>query len=170
MIRLVRILVDGNNLMFALAELAVDAGRGGVGMLLADYAQRECMAVTVVFDGPAPKAGMRAAKRAGGLGVVSAYYSGRRTADEVIGDLIDSHTAPRRLTVVSGDRAVQKRAKRRRCKVMESLAFARVLKSRPEVKESGEPPAKQQGLPEGQLEEWLKEFGLTDKTDFRWEY
>ena len=156
----VRILVDGNNLMFALAEVAVDADRARLSRMLGDYAERQGVDVTVVYDGPAPR-------RNDGRGVgdprISAYYSGRRTADDVLDDLAGSHSAPRRLTVISRDRAVQRQARRRGCKVVDALAFARQLKVRPAKPAADEPAAKREGLAEGQLDRWLKEFGLADK-------
>jgi hypothetical protein len=78
--------VDGNNLLHALTR-----GPGGdrqppaavIGRLRATIPQET--AVTLVFDGPA-EAGIRGERIAGGLTV---RYSGRRTADEVILQLVD---------------------------------------------------------------------------------
>ena len=96
---------------------------------------------------------------------ISAYYSGRRTADGVLADLTESYSAPRQLAVVSSDRAVQRQAKRRRCKVIEASAFARQLKARPADEANGEPAAKRHGLEEGRLEHWLEEFGFVGEND-----
>ena len=158
----VRFLVDGNNLMFALADVGVDADRRKLSRLLGDFAEREGANVTVVFDGPAPKD--LEAERIADLRI-SAYYSGRRTADDVLADLTESYSAPRQLAVVSSDRAVQRQAKRRRCKVIAASDFARQLKARPADKANGEPAAKRHGLEEGRLEHWLEEFGFVGEND-----
>ena len=61
-------------------------------------------------------------------GNVRYQYAGPgTTADEVIERLIQASDAPRRLLVVTSDRAVATRAKRRRCKVIDSDAFLEQL-------------------------------------------
>jgi uncharacterized protein len=166
--RLMRYLVDGNNLMFALAEVGIGADREQLGRLLGEFANRQGTDVTVVFDGPAPRG--PPADRCGAD--ISAYYSGGRTADDVLADLVNSYSAPRNLTVVSGDRAVQRQAKRRGCKIIEALAFARLLKASargPAKAADDEPAAKREGLSKGQVDRWLKEFGLDDHDNSGWE-
>ena len=164
-----RYLVDGNNLMFALAEVGIDADRRQLGRLLGQFARRQVADVTVAFDGPAPRGPLARQDNAG----ISAYYGGGRTADEVLADLVNSYSAPRNLTVVSGDRAVQRQAKRRGCKIVEALTFARRLKSPalgPAKAADDEPAAKREGLGKGQLHRWLEEFGLNDRENSGWEY
>jgi uncharacterized protein YegJ (DUF2314 family) len=93
-------------------------------------------AVTLACDGtPAPGGrgaaggGRRGGRRAGRApGRVSVRYSGSEaTADDLIARLIRRSSIPRRLTVVSSDRAVQREARRRRCHVLSSEAFLRRL-------------------------------------------
>jgi hypothetical protein len=91
---------------------------------------------------------------------VEIYYSGTRTADEVLAELVDADSAPRQLMVVSSDRQVQKYARRRRCKVIDALDFARLLKAPAAPRRLSEPRDKMQGLRKGQVDKWLKEFGL----------
>ena len=154
---MVRILVDGNNLMFALADVGVDAGRGRLSAMLGEFGRREDIQVTVVYDGPPPR---HRAKRVTGLKV---HYSGRRTADEVLGELAAWDSAPRHVAVVSSDRAVQRDARRLGCKVVDALAFARQLRERPAAERTeAEPKAKRDGLDDGQVEHWMREFGLSD--------
>ncbi|MFK7961853.1 MAG: NYN domain-containing protein [Phycisphaerales bacterium] len=76
--------------------------------------------VTLVCDGkPGPNH-----PAARGAGTVRVRYSGPGvTADELIAQLVDQSSAPRRLTIVSSDRAVQQAARRRRCIVLSSEAF-----------------------------------------------
>ncbi len=158
-------LVDGNNVMFALADRGVDAGRAMLSVLLGRYADENGLDVTVVFDGGAPRGGE--AKRLADPRI-SAYYSGGRTADDVLADLIGAYSAPRNLTVVSSDRAVKRVAKRRRCKTTDAASFAEELTAPPRrPPKSIEPTAKRDGLAKGQLDKWLAEFGMTDRTDRR---
>ena len=79
------LLVDGTNLLHALTR-----GSGGrqppaavIGRLRAAVPKEA--AITLVFDGPAER-GVRGERIAGGLTV---RYSGRRTADEVLLDLVN---------------------------------------------------------------------------------
>lgn len=159
----VRLLVDGNNLMFALADVAVEADRRRLSRMLGDFARREGAEVTVVYDGPRRRP---SPADNGDDPRLTVYYSEGRTADEILAELIASHSAPRRLTIVSGDRAVQRQARRRRCQVVEALAFARQLKVRPRRATPQEPGAKQEGLGDGEADQWLREFGLQGNGDF----
>jgi predicted RNA-binding protein with PIN domain len=155
-----RLLVDGNNLMFALAEVAIDADRAELPRILARFAQRQGVAATVVFDGrPHRPRGAEDVPPEGPAGV-EIYYSGTRTADEVLAELVDADSAPRQLMVVSSDRQVQKYARRRRCKVIDALDFARLLKAPAAPRRLSEPRDQMQGLRKGQVDKWLKEFGL----------
>ena len=151
------LLVDGNNLMFAMAEVAVDADRVQLAKMLAVFARREGLSAAVVFDGRAPRLGGGEVDSAAEIDV---RYSGTRQADDVLAELIDVDSAPRQLLVISSDRQVQRHARRRRCKIMDSVAFARLLKAPPRKSEPDEPAAKTRGLAAGQLDTWLKEFGL----------
>ena len=144
----------------------VRPGRGGgrcgprrISRLLAAFARRQGLDVTVIFDG-------RPNRRSAGdaqadTGAAAVRYSGARTADEVLAELVDADSAPRQLMVVSSDRQVRRHARRRRCKVVDALDFvplleaaaawaAKALQAAPET----------QGLAKGQLNKWLKEFGL----------
>lgn len=159
----VPVLVDGNNLMYALADAGVDAGRSMVCELLGRYGEHRDVDVTIVFDGsaPPPDEARRIANPH-----ISIHYSGGRTADDVLADLIGSHSAPRTLTVVSTDRAVQRQGRRRRCKVVDSATFAQWVTEPPsEPAPSVEPDAKRRGLAAGQAADWLEEFGITDPDD-----
>ncbi len=151
-----RILVDGNNLMFALAEVAVDANRRRLGHLLGDFSERTGLAVTVVFDGLGTKGAKASDSR------IAVYYAGRRSADEVLGELAEADSAPRRVLVVSTDRAVQRCGKRRGCRVVDAIDFARRMKYRPSESSPVEPAEKTGGLLPEQLDRWLSEFGLGD--------
>ncbi len=152
-----RIVVDGNNLMHALAERAVDADRDGLSRLLSDLAGRTGSQVTVVFDGPGEAAAMPAEL---GIGV---HFSGSRSADEVVAELTAADSGARHVLVVSSDRQVQRQAKRCGCRVMDSRAFAGRLTAPAAALPPAEPTSKLDGLGDGELDHWMAEFGLDDE-------
>jgi hypothetical protein len=157
---MIRVLVDGNNLMFALRDEAVEAGREMLCRLLGQFAERTGLAVAVIFDGaspPAPLAGQIADPR------IEVHYSGHRTADAVLEDILAAHSAPRRLTVVSTDHEIVHLARHRRSRSVRSDVFARQLIDPPPPKPGPDvPSAKRTGLAEGEAEQWMHDLGLDD--------
>lgn len=94
---------------------------------------------------------------------VELLYSGGRSADEVIEELIARDTAPRRLTVVSTDRQVQKAAKRRRCAAMTSEQFVTILTRLAATATPARPDRPViDKLPRDEVQRWLDEFGISD--------
>jgi len=91
------------------------------------------------------------------------HFSGpRSTADAVIAELVERSSAPTRLLVVSSDHAVQRTARRRRCKVLDSAAFLEQLVH--DVRH-GPPRDRLGGKPSGplsrdQVQAWLRYFGV----------
>lgn len=153
-----RLLVDGNNLMFALLEHLEGAGRATVCKLLGDWAERTGAPSAVVFDGPAPDSPL--AQQLGDPRI-EVYYSGRRKADDLIIELIHANTAPRRLTVVSTDREIREAARRRRCRSVRSEDFAMDLTAPPPPKTPDpEPRAKRRGPTGREKQYWREQFGL----------
>ncbi len=98
---------------------------------------------------------------------VELRYSGRgRSADDVIVELVDADSAPRRLTVVSSDRQVQKAARRRRCRVVSSEDFIRALAATPGAKHHGADDRRPlTPLSEQEVTRWLKRFGVDGADD-----
>jgi hypothetical protein len=148
--------------MFALAEVGPPFGRAVLCRLLATLVTQG-ERVRVVFDGPPQEDSSAAEIAASGVDV---QYSAKRSADEILIELIDADTAPRRLTVVSSDREIRKAARRRRCIVKPSNEFARellrIVKGRTarESRPPTEPKEKLHGLTDQQTKDWLKEFGI----------
>lgn len=156
----VPLLIDGNNLMHAFRKAGMDLGRGGLCRLLGELAAGE--KIRVVFDGPPPR-GPLAEQIADDR--IAVAWAGRPSADEVIAEHIAADSAPRRLTVVSTDRAVRRAARRRRCKVALSEDFAAaVLRAldRPKRPAPAEPAEKRLGLSGEQAEKWMKELQLDE--------
>jgi len=149
-------LIDGNNVMHALAAVGIDADRAELTRLLERLASQGGR-VHVVYDGPSPQA----EKTAPGT-TVAVSYSGKRSADELMERLIAADTAPRRLYVVSTDYRIRRAARRRRCRIVTSEEFALTLSraGRAKAPRRDEPIEKQTGLMPDSAREWLKEFGL----------
>lgn len=158
-------LVDGNNLMPALADAGPEVGREGLCRLLLPLLEQGETA-HVVFDGPVPPAGVAAQIARTGVKVT---WSGPRTADEVILKLLAQDTAPKLLTVVSTDKEIRRAAERRRCKAVTSQEFAAKLlhidaaRHKPKAPKSPESRAKQKGLSDQETRRWLKEFGFDEQ-------
>lgn len=94
---------------------------------------------TVVFDAKNAPHGLPRCEHYHGITVH--FASEYDNADAMIGDLLRHDSAPRQMTVVSSDHEVQKAAKRRRAKFIDSEAwYERVLRER------AEPPAAPEDL------------------------
>ena len=117
--------------------------------------------VTVVCDGSPKPHSLRPGDPA--LGAVELIFSGSdRSADDVIIELIDADSAPRRLTVVSSDRAVRRAARRRKARDWTSEGFLNRLATAARTGGDATAPDKPGGtaMPEGQVERWLDWFGI----------
>jgi hypothetical protein len=113
----------------------------------------------VVFDAHDPPSGLPREMRHKGLLV---RFSPRdEDADTLIEELIREDTSPRRLTVVSSDHRIQRAAKRRRARAVDSdVWFAEVLRARRERQQTAaEGPERPSGpLLEEDVRYWLREF------------
>ena len=126
----------------------------------------------VAMPGTGPAAAATGEPAAGGVQGVELVYSGKgRTADEVIEELVDGDTAPRRITVVSSDREVQKAARRRRAKAWTSERFiselARSLaeeaqrgEQRRRVGRSGSGTREHPSVSDDEVQRWAQAFQL----------
>jgi predicted RNA-binding protein with PIN domain len=159
----VRVLIDGNNLLYAaraLAESGPLLGRSMLCKALGQWARRRGERVHVVFDGPAPGRGL--AEQIGDPDI-DVSYSGDRTADAELIALLEADSAARRALVVSSDREIGRAARRQRAHGMRAEDFwARLQRdlSRPSP-QPVEPKEKQRGLAPDVAEEWMREFGFT---------
>ncbi|MDH3584099.1 MAG: NYN domain-containing protein [Phycisphaerae bacterium] len=127
---------------------------------LLDRSKLHAGRVTVVCDGrPKPQDELDA-----DLGAVSLVYSGpKRSADDVIEDLIERDNSPRDLVVVSNDRRLRSAARRRRARPMASEVFVRLLARA--LAESTRPVSEQPPPDFGDTESWLKAFGYDGGND-----
>lgn len=114
--------------------------------------------IVVVCDGQT-KPGLAATSP---VSQVELIYSGpHKSADDVIIELTAAYSAPRRLYVVTDDREIRKAVRRRKAQTLSTGAFIRALAaSRP----AGSGPAAvarhRPALPPGEVDHWLKEFGI----------
>lgn len=168
-----RYLVDGYNLLHAMGLLAGKAGPHGLekarlallGRLLGDHGS-DAAAVTVVFDAANAPPDAVPEEHYQGLHIV---YALDGEADDVIELLIQRDAAPRKLTVVSDDRRIQRAAQRRRCPALGCLNYL----DRMERQRRRRPPpldaaAKPMGVSEEEARHWLREFAdLADDPQIR---
>ena len=100
----------------------------------------------------------------GGLNV--RFAVGYETADELLAELIHAESAPRRLTVVSSDHAVQQAARRRRAKAIDAETWWDQTEQRRRRRaRSPKPPSKtSQTLVEDEVAFWLNEFSGASRT------
>ena len=109
--------------------------------LAASLDRRELEATVIVFDAKSPPWGVSPV--AYHRGITVHYASGYEDADELIQELIRQHSAPKKLTVVSSDRAVQQAATRRKARAVGSEAWYEELLSRPQPRNTtAETPAR----------------------------
>lgn len=169
------LIIDGYNLLFAAGLVGSVDGEGSfegerralLDALLAVIDPKELTQTVVVFD---------SAKAPPGLPRVYNYHqitvrfaSGYADADEMIEELIQEHHAPKRLTVVSSDHRVQRAARRRKAKAIDSDSWYRLMRQtrarRREAEAAKPPPPKQPSapaIPETEVSEWVKFFGEID--------
>ncbi|MCR4415486.1 MAG: NYN domain-containing protein [Thermoguttaceae bacterium] len=163
-----RWLIDGYNLLYA----AGIPGRGfGVGSLersrlgllhfLADSLEpEEAACTTVVFDAQGAPPGLPRSLVYRGLSV--RFAPRQATADDLLEELIRADTAPRQLTVVSSDHRVQRAARRRKARAVDSGAwYSEICARRAQRRRTpGAVPLKPAPpLVEAEVAHWLEQFG-----------
>jgi predicted RNA-binding protein with PIN domain len=118
----------------------------------------------VVFDAHDPPWGVPREARHKGLLV--RFAAREADADSLIEELILADNAPRRLTVVSSDHRIQRAAKRRRARAVDSdVWYAEVVRARRERHQAAEGPERPTApLLEEDVTYWLKEFESGEKS------
>ncbi len=160
------LIIDVNNLLHVTgvlpAEIAGPNEQEMADLVLQSRFRGE--AICFVCDGPA-----RGRPR-DDIGTIVFHYAGAGvTADSVIAQMVEDCTAPRRTTVVSGDRAILKHAKRRRCPTITSDEFLEMLsrdyssRARSHRKTAAiVNRATIDPLTQEQIDAWKRYFGLDD--------
>ncbi|MFN2442757.1 MAG: NYN domain-containing protein [Thermoanaerobaculia bacterium] len=127
-------LVDGSNLLGALRlDREGDGPKRELLKLLASYGRSRRRRILCFFDGPRPSA------FAAQLGHVTARFSAPRSADDAIVEEVEK-LGKEPFEVVTGDRALASRCRRRNVSILDSASFARDLERTAEEGE-GSPPA-----------------------------
>jgi predicted RNA-binding protein with PIN domain len=168
-------LIDGYNLLHALGILHGRVGPTGLlkarlgllGLLSSGY-RDEASQVTVIFDASHAPPGASEAEEHHGIQVRFAVHE--EQADDLIESLIEHHSAPRQLVVVSDDRRIREAAQRRRSTAWSCFEFLESLKKRRTRRSvaAASPENKRGALTQAEREFWLKEFaGLADSPELK---
>ena len=160
------LIIDGYNLLNATGIVGSGVGRGGLERsrlallnFLADWLPpAELPRTVVVFDATHTPPGLP--KVVGHRGLVVRFAPRNQDADTLIEELIRADTSPRRLTVVSSDHRVQRAARRRRARAVDSDVWFGELVSRRRAEAEQPPTAVRPALPlsEDEVARWLDEF------------
>jgi len=162
------LLIDGYNLLNAVGIVGRGVGRSSLeksrrallNFLAESLDAEEAARTTVVFDAADAPRGLPRVVEHRGLTV--RFAAGYADADSLIEELIRADSAPRRLTVVSSDHRLQRAARRRRAKAVDSdVWFAEVARRRADRAQPLQTgPAKPHvPLSEGEIAAWLERFG-----------
>jgi len=162
-------LIDGYNLLHAMATLSKRAGPGVLERarlrllhLLHNSFGEQASQVTVVFDAAGAPAGSTPEHELHGMRIRFALKG--RQADDVIEDLIHHDAAPKQLTVVSNDHRLQKAARHRKANVMSCEDFLDMLERlRRQKPKTPAGPEKKDGETPEETRRLLEEFGGLDK-------
>ena len=164
------IIVDGYNLLFAFAGVhgykipkELEAARKDLLQTLGTYQHAVRQQITVVFDDRSGDASFTRSEKAGRIDVV--FVRSDSDADSEIKRMVDESSAPKRLRVVSSDRAVRGAAERRKAESVPAGAFieelAKTLQRR-RSKLPPEPPAKFHGPSQAEVDYWMRIFGESE--------
>jgi len=140
------IFVDGNNLLYRLP--AGSRSRADVRRMVLEATRHERMAVVVVFDGP-PPAGSPSEES---LGSVTVVYSGATKADDVVIRRLPTGRDASQWVVVTDDRGLADRARRRGAAVRGLAEWQRRRRAMPKR------IAREEKLSSREVREWEEFF------------
>ncbi|HUT13897.1 MAG TPA: NYN domain-containing protein [Thermoguttaceae bacterium] len=162
------ILIDGYNLLNACAILGRGVGPGSLqrarlamlNFLAESLPADEIPRTTVVFDARDAPPGLPRVVSHRGLTVRFAPRDG--DADALIEELIRTDSSPRRLTVVSSDHRLQRAARHRKAKSVDSdVWYAEIVRRRQQRRELAGDVAERPYVPllEEDVSYWFRQFG-----------
>jgi hypothetical protein len=162
------LLIDGYNLLNAVGIIGRGVGPGGLersraallNFLAESLAAEEIPRTTVVFDAHDVPPGLPQTMNHRGLTVRFAVRY--EDADSLIEELILADSAPRRLVVVSSDHRIQRAARRRRAKPVDSdVWYAETIHRRRQRQKSSEGAESRPAAPllEEDVDYWVRQFG-----------
>ncbi|MEZ6147200.1 MAG: NYN domain-containing protein [Planctomycetaceae bacterium] len=168
------LLIDGYNVLHAAGLARRSYGPGEfekrranlIRMIAQQLSARERRRTTIVFDASDRSVLPSPPKEVYDVLVLFADEGG--DADATIERLIQENSAPRRLCVISSDHRLQKAARRRRAKFLDSDVFLQRLANRSHRehrhRQQDEPDTKRSGhLPPAEVEAWLRVFDDIDQ-------
>jgi predicted RNA-binding protein with PIN domain len=120
------LLIDGYNLLYGAGIVGQGRGPGGlersrhalIRFVAAGLNDADRATTTIVFDAAGAPPGLPSTIVSEGITI--RFARGYADADELLEELVTADHAPRKLTVVSSDHRVQRAAKRRRAKAIDS--------------------------------------------------
>ena len=162
------LLIDGYNLLHAAGlartDYRPDELRRQREKLLRLVARQlspaEIPRVTVIFDARDPRVDRPNTTRFAGMAVIFARPEG--DADLVIARWLDRHPAPRHVTLVSGDRALQRAARGVGAQWLDSHSFLLELTARAQRRSAPEAEKPEGMLSAAEAAEWSRWFGPVD--------
>ncbi len=160
------LLIDGYNLLHASGvfgaggRTSLESSREALLDWLGDvlsHAQRA--RTTIVFDARCAPPGLPRSTQKHGISV--RFARRRQDADEVIEQLIERHSAPRQLVVVSSDHRLHRAARRRRAQAVDSEVWvARIRRRRDRDASDVDGTQCADAMTDDELRMWLDEFDL----------
>lgn len=160
------LIVDGYNLLYAANIVGRGIGPGALerarnallNFVVASVDPESLARTVVVFDASEAPPGLPRTVEYRGITVH--YASNYESADEMIEELIAADSAPRSLTVVSSDHRIQRAARRRRAKAVDSDVWHAGMVAKRNAGPAPSEPAKPAGPSSAaEVEYWLEKFG-----------
>jgi len=159
------VIIDGYNLLSAVGITGRGLGPGGLersrlallNFLAASLRPDQLARTTVVFDAREAPPGLP--RVVAHRGITVRFAAGFEDADSLIEELIRADSAPRRLTVVSSDHRLQRAARRRKARAVDSdLWYAEIVRQR---RRSMPTPSARPAVPllEEDVSYWVRQFG-----------
>lgn len=163
------LLIDGYNLLHVTGIVGRGVGKSSLhnsrlallNFLAATLDPKQRGRTTVVFDARGALRGLPRVVQHCEMTVRFAAQG--QSADGLIEELIQTDSAPRRLTVVSSDRRIQRAARRRRAKVIASgVWYAALIRARQQRRQAEQAPEERPPIPllAEDVNYWLREFRL----------
>ena len=159
------VIIDGYNVIYAIDAVrphgspkSSAAEREKFLLLLGHYAAISRQDLTVVFDGGPGRHPPKSPPR------LQLVFSGHRSADSRIKEMVEKSSYAREIAVVSSDREIRTFVKRYGAKSVSAKAFAselkKTLREKSQMESKAEPRDRMVGPGESDRDFWLDYFGM----------
>ncbi|MFM7071814.1 MAG: NYN domain-containing protein [Planctomycetota bacterium] len=161
------LLIDGYNLLFAAGILGPLRGKKGgessrealLDFLVEHLPEREVTRTTIVFDAADAPPGLP--RQYSHRGIAVRFAPRNTSADALLEELLVEAADPRRLTVVSSDHRVQRAARQRGAKFVDSDLWQMELRrNAARGAAAAEESKPDHSLSPSEVAAWLREFGV----------